>query len=203
MPFTTIIPVSIIHKDNLFTSKIFYSANDVIGYKADLIDLMEDIVTFYHCEDDIELQKLLMRILTNALTRVLRFWLDEVFKPLSLTEAIPQSSRCYCEMRTRKLKTCLHDIIVFSHYDENGGKFKVDMFTGPPSMSVNVAVQDDRDIIKFRAYYANLLKVFASKPCCSCCPLSKDLMCNIEQLITATTQTLSDVDDYDLPSVTI
>jgi len=203
MTFSSYIPVALVHQGKKFKGFIFYCSDDVTGYKADLVDLMEDIVKFFKCEDNVEVQKILMNALIEVLTRVTKFWLEEVFQPLSGTETIPAHSRCYCYNRTRYFNTCLHDLITFSHYEEDGVKLKVDVFAGPPSVSINVAALDRDDTAKFRAYYANLLRLYAQMSCCRCCPLSMDLMSDLKQLIIATKQTLSDIDDYKLPSVNV
>jgi len=202
MSFTTNIPISIIYRSQLFTGNIFYSAVNITGYKADLVDLMEEIVKYFRCGEDVVVQRMLMRVVNNALTRVARFWLNEVFRPLSQTEIVPEYSRCWCSSIQRKLNTCLHDIITSSYYDEKGEKCKLDLFSGPPSVSINVAAQGHSEVISLRAYYANILKTFHLKPCCMCCPISKHLMKDIEQLITATNETLADVSVYQFPSTT-
>lgn len=203
MRFSTYIPISLMYKGQRFSNYLFYSALDVTSYKAELLDLIDEIIQFYNCADDLELQKQFITTIGDLLTRVTKFWLEKVMRPLSVTEEIPAMSRCYCYNKLAPFNTCLRDILTFSHYEESSTKIKVDIFNGPPCMSINVAAQDSTDVDKFRKYYSNLLAQNKLRPCCACCPISKDLIRDIEQQINVTVETLKDISTYKLPSVTV
>ena len=133
-----------------------------------------------------------VNLLSTLLTRVSKFWLEKIMRPLSRELDLPERAACRCCKRNRALRRCDHDLIIYSHYDdESTAKVKVDLFSGPPSVSINVACQEDSDIDRFKRYYTLLLERYNELSCCRCCPISTDLIQDIEDHIDETEHTIS------------
>ena len=183
MPLICIIPLDISLKDKSFKRVLQYDSSYKRKYSIDIMRIVNDYYEEFSVVDSNE-KRAFAELLCSLLTRVLRFWLEKIFKPLSHELDLPEQAVCRCCKRIQTIRKCDHDLLISSHYDDKStSKVKVDLFSGPPSISINTAAQEDSDIDRFKRYYTILVERYHELPCCRCCPISTDLIHDIEDQI--------------------
>ena len=196
MRLASYIPIHMCYNDKIYHRRYqnYYSAVAKTTYKWERLALVRDILEEYKVGDNLDFKKTILNDLEDVLTRVGSFWLNEIFKPVSETLELPNMTVCHCCNAQKAIKSCNHDIYTFSHYDANEGKLKVDLFAGPPTISVNVACQTEEDIERYKRYHIALVRHYQRKPCCKCCPISKQLIEDIDEQMELTVETLRSVE---------
>ena len=177
--------------DKSFKRVIVYDSSYIRKYTADLWKLVYDYIEEFEVVDR-NGKRTFVALLSFLLTRVLKFWLEKIVKPLSHDLDLPEQAVCRCCKRNEMVRRCNHDLIIHSHYDDQStSKIKLDLFSGPPSISINTASQEDSDIDRFKRYYTTLVARYLELPCCRCCPISTDLLQDIEDQLDETDSIIS------------
>lgn len=180
------LPVSLTIDGVKFNRCVEYDSQNVTKFKTDLKKLTWELVEFISEEG--EARRPLIDILKNHLLRINKFWYEQIFLPVSNVISIPEHCTCYCFKGH-----CAFDLFYTSHFVKEGSKVKVDIFSFPPSISINIATQNERDIEKLRDYYINVVRKGRLQPCCQCVCLSKDLLSNLKTMMDETEAVLEEV----------
>ena len=191
MPLVCFIPIDISLDGKSCKGLIQYDSSYLRKYSTDVWKFVDRCFEEFEATDTEKKQAIII-LVSDLLTRVSKFWLEKVLRPLSKELDFPYRTVCRCNRSSDSLRRCAHDLITYSHYDDiNLSRIKVDLFSGPPSISINVACQEDSDIERYKKYYTLLVKRFHELPCCRCCPISRCLVREIEDHVDETENTIS------------
>ena len=180
MPLICYIPILIAHDGTTIRRLLQYNSSNLKKYDSDLRKLAYENFEEFEC-DRIEDKQEFLQTLKELITRVSKFWLYKVIVPLSEEMELPDVSVCHCCNHRQELRKCAQDLMVSSHVDEETtSRIKVDLFSAPPTISINIASQEEADIERLKRYYSHLIKRHHELPCCSCCPISKALIMDIK-----------------------
>ena len=182
------LPVSLTIDGVKFNRCIEYNSRNVTKFQMDLKNLTWELMEFISEEG--EARRPLIDILKNHLLRINKFWYEKIFLPVSNMISLPEQCTCYCYKGH-----CAYDLFYTSHYVKDASKVKVDIFGCPPSISMNVATQSERDVEKLRDYYINVVRKGRAHPCCQCVSLSKDLVSNLKTMIDEIESALEELTD--------
>ena len=171
------LPVTLTINGEKFSRCLEYDSHNVTKFKMDLRKLTWEMVEFL--DEEGEARRPLIDILRNHLLRINTFWHEQIFLPVSNMISLPEHVTCYCFKGH-----CAYDLFHTSHYVKDGSKVKVDIFACPPSISMNVANQSERDLEKLRDYYISVVRKARLHLCCQCVPLSKELISILKTMIS-------------------
>ena len=147
-----------------------------------------EIVEFINEEG--EPRRPLIDLLKTHLLRINQFWFEQVFVPVAGMISLPEETTCFCFKGH-----CVYDLFHTSHYVKDDSKVKVDIFACPPTIGVNVANQNERDIEKLRDFYINVVRKSRLQPCCQCVSLSKGMITDVQTMIKEIERVLEDVEE--------
>lgn len=187
MYLISFLPISICVNGVSFNRYIEFDSRDGRKYVKELQRMTLEIMDISNCESRADKLKCVQSI-RQSLLRVNEFWFEKIFSPLSNEYDLPDDSACRCLHGQ-----CRFDFFRCSHFEVNGAKVKVDIFSRAPAISVNCAIQSQTDIERLKDYYALTMKRFEAMPCCNCAPLSKRLVSILETVIMFTRATLDKV----------
>ena len=193
MPLCIYVPITITNNGQTENWSIQYKSLDQKSYYCRLWKILLSVFEAFGVTDEEEKHQLLIGF-ESLLTNVSKFWLENVLIPVSMEIDIPTTTKCNCNYVQNGYRRCLHDIVSFSHYQKDGTfPVKVDLFAGPPYISINTACQKDADIARFKRYYIHMVQRHQVSPCCSCCPISKDFIHELEDFMKETRVTIQDM----------
>ena len=196
MPLICYIPVHVSLDGISHEAYVRYDSSHLRKYCTDIWSFVDECFEKFGATNRDEKLNLVHQIST-FLTMVSRFWLEKILRPLTDELDVPEMTICYCCRQNGALRRCLHDLIVYSHYDNVSlSKVKVDIFSNPPFFSINVACQEERDIERYKRYYSLMVRRYRELPCCHCCPISKTLVREIEDHIDETERNISMIIDF-------
>ena len=196
MPLICYIPIKVSLEGISHEGVVQYDSSHLRRYCTDIYKFVDECFEEFGVTE-IEKKLDIVKEISLFLTRVSRFWLEKIMKPLSDELDLPEMTVCFCCRQNGILRRCVHDLIVYSHCDTSTeSKIKVDIFANPPSFSINVACQEDRDIERYKRYYSLLVKRYRELPCCHCCPISKNLILEIEDQIDETERNISTILEF-------
>ena len=180
------LPVDLSIDGEQFNRCLEYDSRNVALYKLDLRKLTWEMVERSKAEG--EARRYLVENLRENLMRVNKFWHERIFTPVSKMTQLPQRSVCYCFKGH-----CPYDLFHSSHHATDCAKVKVDIFTSPPSISLNVAAQSEADIEKLRDFYMHTIRRWRQNPCCQCVPISQELLSIVSEMMSETDEILDEV----------
>ena len=191
MPLICFIPIHIVLEGLSHKTVIEYDSSYQRKYNTVIMKFVDECFEKLKVVD--KAQKLdIVDLISDLLTRVSKFWLEKIMRPLSQELDLPDRTVCRCCKRNDSVRRCVHDLIIYSHHDNLcTSKVKVDFFAGPPAISINVANQEEVDIERYKRYYSIMVDRYRELPCCRCCPISKSLVHEIEDHIEETETTIS------------
>lgn len=169
-----------------FNRYIEYDSHNEAKFKMDLKKLAWEIVELSN--SDGEGRRCDIEVFKSNILRVNKFWYENIFVPVSELIILPQHNTCYCFKGH-----CAYDLFHSSHHVKDGAKVKVDIFTCPPTISINVATQSVTDVEKLKDFYVHTIKKFRQNPCCQCVPISKELLTIVGSMISVIENVLDEV----------
>ena len=182
------IPINLNLNGVKFHRYIEYNSRDPTNFRRELRRLTWEVVDILQADEDE--RKSAVEMVKNCLLQINEFWYDEIFLPVSLLIDLPTKRVCNCHKGF-----CQYDFFYSSHYAKDGAKVKVDIFTCPPSISLNAANQTSTDIQELKDFYVSAVRRYQQVPCCQCLPLSKDVLLMLESLIVEIKMTLDKLCD--------
>lgn len=193
MPLCCFLPITLTHAGETKRWFIQYKSLSMGTYFIELRKVLHSILQTFKIEDEQEKISMLDN-LERMLSSVANFWLHHVLIPISHEMDIPDDTVCYCNSKFEGYRRCFNDIIAFSHFNEEANyPVKVDLFTGPPSININVACQNEVDIERFKRFYTHTLNLYNERPCCKCCPISKTYINDLKRLIIVNKQIITEM----------
>ena len=175
------IPCSLIVHGRQFVRCLIFDSFDVTTYEDQLQNLIDDIYDVSEPETKQEWQSIL-KSLEGNLMRQYRFWMDNIFTPLSKKRNLPRTSICYCEGK----QGCRYDFFRNCHYKVNGEQWRVDLAGERPTISYNCASRTPEQILSLLRYYELYVDNHLERPKRKCCVISLPVLdcCTKAQTVT-------------------
>ena len=168
---------------NTFVQMLTFDSKQVSQYEEELQTMLDNMLKLAKPKN-IQVWRQLLKTAEDSLLGTYRFWLSQMFTPLSREKTLPKKASCYCQ--EKYIRGCTLDFFKHTHYDDGGEQWRVILTGEYPIFSFNCAARSARQVRAMLCYYKRCVTQHLTQPESKCCPVSLSLIKNCETLVTVT-----------------